>query len=164
MLAWENRKDTAALLVVSETGFGKCEESYRKKNSGCSREWRKNSLLFRRSRCDNLGVWRALTIFSATDFATGFGFGLQQKLASSLLDNGVARISRVYSFVPPWKQPLNLGRLHHRHLRRDSRSSILSVYCSTLWKNNIVDSSSLREQYGQNDPTLNEYSLLSICS
>ncbi|KAH8754025.1 hypothetical protein BGZ57DRAFT_911426 [Hyaloscypha finlandica] len=26
------------LLVVSETGFGKCEESYRKKNFGCSRE------------------------------------------------------------------------------------------------------------------------------
>ena len=75
-------------------------------------------MLFGRSRCDNLGVWRALTVFSAADFAAGFGFGLQQKLASSLLENGEARISGVYSFLPPWKQPLNLGRLHYRHLRR----------------------------------------------
>jgi hypothetical protein len=113
---------------------------------------KKNSLLFGRSRCDNLGVWRAMTV-SAAGFAAGFGFGLQQKPASSLLENGEARISRVYSFVPPWKQPLNLGRLHHRHLRRDSRSSILSVYCSTPSKNNIVESANFREQYGRWAPS-----------
>jgi hypothetical protein len=51
-----------------------------------------------------------MTVFSAADFAAGFGVGLQQKLAScSLLQNGE---TKGYSFLPPWKQCLNLGRLH----------------------------------------------------